>query len=119
MWRSNNAVTCYFFECILEGGGGCPDIGFDMCAVRVVARAPPMPLLQLCILAGCDYLSSVPSVGIMTAYRLIKEHRTFVPVGYFVCSDIFVGNVQHGTLPALLAAFCHCVVYDVWFLRCP
>lgn len=32
---------------------------------------------QMCIFAGCDYLSSLPGMGIRRAYSLIKQHRSF------------------------------------------
>ena len=30
----------------------------------------------MCMLAGCDYLPSVPGLGIKTAHRLVRQHRT-------------------------------------------
>jgi len=30
---------------------------------------------QMCILSGCDYLPSLPGMGLKTSYKLIKEHR--------------------------------------------
>lgn len=32
--------------------------------------------LDMCLLAGCDYVPSVHGLGIKTAHRLVKEHRT-------------------------------------------
>lgn len=34
-------------------------------------------LQQMCILAGCDYLESLPGVGICKAYKLIKENKSY------------------------------------------
>ena len=31
---------------------------------------------QICILSGCDYLSSLPGIGIKTAIKLLKKHGT-------------------------------------------
>ena len=34
-------------------------------------------MLQLtAVLAGCDYLASLPGIGIKTAFKLVQEHRT-------------------------------------------
>ncbi|GFH58334.1 hypothetical protein CTEN210_14810 [Chaetoceros tenuissimus] len=30
----------------------------------------------MCILAGCDYFEGVPGIGIQTAYKLVRVHRT-------------------------------------------
>lgn len=32
--------------------------------------------LAMCILSGCDYLPSVPGLGLRSAYRLIQRHKT-------------------------------------------
>ncbi|KAG2434397.1 hypothetical protein HYH02_012409 [Chlamydomonas schloesseri] len=37
-------------------------------------------LLQMCILAGCDFLPNISGVGIKKAHGLIKKHRDFVRV---------------------------------------
>ena len=31
---------------------------------------------HMCILSGCDYLSSIPGIGLKTAYKLLRKHRT-------------------------------------------
>lgn len=31
---------------------------------------------QMCILSGCDYLPSIPNMGLKTAYRSIRKHKT-------------------------------------------
>ena len=36
----------------------------------------PDMFLDMCLLCGCDYLASIPGLGIKTAHRLVKEHRT-------------------------------------------
>ncbi|TDH72610.1 hypothetical protein CCR75_001018 [Bremia lactucae] len=38
--------------------------------------------LQLCVLAGCDYCPSVRGVGIMTAYKLVRDFKTPMEVGF-------------------------------------
>lgn len=32
-------------------------------------------LVTVCALSGCDYLPSVPGVGLKKAYRLVKRHK--------------------------------------------
>jgi len=32
--------------------------------------------VDLCILCGCDYTETIDGVGPVTAYKLIKEHKT-------------------------------------------
>lgn len=43
--------------------------------INFVSWTPPQ-FLQMCILAGCDYLPSLPGLGIKTAFKLVKTHRT-------------------------------------------
>lgn len=33
-------------------------------------------ILDICILSGCDYAASIRGVGLATAHRLLREHRT-------------------------------------------
>jgi 5'-3' exonuclease len=42
----------------------------------------PCQFLDMCLFAGCDYLPSIPGLGIKTAYKLIKQHRTFKKVSF-------------------------------------
>lgn len=32
-------------------------------------------LIRMCILTGCDYLNSLPGVGVKTAHKVVKEHK--------------------------------------------
>lgn len=58
--------------------------------IRKIPRSPTAPrrhgdhliklcavpqFLDMCLLAGCDYLISVPGLGLKTAYKLVKQHR--------------------------------------------
>jgi hypothetical protein len=38
------------------------------------------PVVQMCILAGCDFVSSMPGIGIKKAHAGIKRYRQFVAV---------------------------------------
>ena len=37
-------------------------------------------LQQMCILSGCDYLESIPGIGLRTAYQLIRQFRNYSTV---------------------------------------
>ena len=58
----------------------------------------------MCLLAGCDYLPNVPGLGIKTAYKLVKQHRTYKKVSKVVVPDVprrplsssFVSHVPAG-----------------------
>ncbi|GIL85034.1 hypothetical protein Vretifemale_13660, partial [Volvox reticuliferus] len=41
-------------------------------------------LLQMCILAGCDFLPNLAGVGIKKAHAMIRKHRDFVKVVRFL-----------------------------------
>lgn len=41
---------------------------------------------EMCILSGCDYLSSLPGMGLKRAHSLISKFKTFQKV----ISDFFV-----------------------------
>jgi exonuclease-1 len=55
-------------EIQLRNLGACSDLSF-------VNWSHDM-FLDMCLLAGCDYVPSVHGIGIKTAHRLVKEHRT-------------------------------------------
>lgn len=40
----------------------------------------PQMLLEMCILSGCDYLPSLPGMGIKRAHALIKKLKTYQKV---------------------------------------
>lgn len=37
-------------------------------------------LLEMCILSGCDYLSSIPGMGVKRAHALIQKLKTYEKV---------------------------------------
>jgi exonuclease-1 len=37
---------------------------------------------QMCILSGCDYINSIQGIGLKTAHKLLKQHRTAENVGF-------------------------------------
>uniref|UniRef100_A0A6A7G7Y7 Exonuclease 1 n=1 Tax=Hirondellea gigas TaxID=1518452 RepID=A0A6A7G7Y7_9CRUS len=40
--------------------------------------------LHTCILSGCDYLSSLPGIGLMTAQKLVRENKLMNRVFYYL-----------------------------------
>lgn len=36
----------------------------------------PSQFRQMCMLSGCDYLPSIPGIGLKTAYTLLRTHKT-------------------------------------------
>lgn len=39
----------------------------------------PEMFLEMCILSGCDYISSLPGIGLKTSHKLMSKHR-YVPM---------------------------------------
>eukprot|EP01083_Nonionella_stella_P130808 397076_1 len=52
--------------------------------VRVLKRFSDTDFQRTCILSGCDYLPSLPGVGLSTALGLIKSHKLLKRVFYFL-----------------------------------
>lgn len=44
-------------------------------------------VLEMCILSGCDYLQSLPGMGLKTAHALIKKFKTYdkVSIHLVIC----------------------------------
>lgn len=44
--------------------------------------------LQLCVMAGCDFLSQLPGIGLKKAHGLLRKYRTFTKVSIWgaVCT---------------------------------
>lgn len=38
------------------------------------------------ILAGCDYLDSIPGIGIKTAHKLLRKHKSVEKASRHVCT---------------------------------
>lgn len=49
-------------------------------------------ILEMCILSGCDYLQSLPGMGLKKAHALIKKFKTHEKVHPF---SIFILSFQH------------------------
>jgi len=43
----------------------------------------PDQFRMMCILSGCDYLPGIRGMGLKSAWRLIRQHKTLEKVGLF------------------------------------
>lgn len=43
-------------------------------------------VLQMCIMSGCDYLPSLPGMGVKRAHGLIKRFKSYQKVGGYVAT---------------------------------
>lgn len=69
---------------------------------------------HMCILSGCDYLPSIPSLGIKTAYNLVKEYRDIDKILEVISNnkkykmpEHYIANFKKADI-----TFLHQVVYD-------
>eukprot|EP01134_Creolimax_fragrantissima_P006398 CFRG6398T1 len=60
--------------------------GFEFCSSRLAGNCDlkidlrgwtPHRLIELCVLSGCDYLPSIPGMGLKLSYIYLQKHRTF------------------------------------------
>lgn len=59
--------------------GECIEINRkDFCAVREISLThwTDTEFRHMAILSGCDYLAGLPGIGLKTAYRMIRKHKT-------------------------------------------
>jgi exonuclease-1 len=83
----------------LDQYGNCIEVNkADFCACKEISLTgwSDTEFRQMAILSGCDYLSSITNMGLKTAYRMVRKHKTiekiirmlqfdgkfFVPKGY-------------------------------------
>ncbi|OGE49685.1 hypothetical protein PENARI_c020G02498 [Penicillium arizonense] len=63
----------------LDQHGECIEINrADFTACREVSLVgwSDADFRRMCILSGCDYLANIPKMGLKTAYRVIRKHKT-------------------------------------------
>lgn len=63
----------------MDQHGDCIEINrADFTACREVSLVgwSDADFRRMCILSGCDYLANIPKMGLKTAYRSIRKHRT-------------------------------------------
>jgi exonuclease-1 len=83
----------------LDQYGNCIEINkADFCACREISLTgwSDTEFRRMAILSGCDYLASINNMGLKTAYRMVRKHKTiekvlrmlsfdgkfFIPKGY-------------------------------------
>lgn len=67
----------------LDQYGNCIEINkADFCACREISLAgwSDVEFRHMAILSGCDYLASINNMGLKTAYRMIRKHKTIEKV---------------------------------------
>lgn len=67
----------------LDQYGNCIEINqADFCACREINLTgwTEKEFRQMAILSGCDYLASIANMGLKTAYRMIRKHKTIEKV---------------------------------------
>ncbi|RFU26204.1 hypothetical protein B7463_g10134, partial [Scytalidium lignicola] len=63
----------------LDQYGNCIEINrADFCACREICLTgwTDKEFRRMAILSGCDYLSSINNMGLKTAYRMVRKHKT-------------------------------------------
>ncbi|KAG0467886.1 hypothetical protein HPP92_017214 [Vanilla planifolia] len=70
-------------------------------------------ILEMCILGGCDYLPSLPSMGLKRAYALIRKYKSYDKVTkHLRYSGISIPPHYEETFRKAVWAFQHQRVYD-------
>ena len=67
----------------LDKYGNCIEINqADFCACREISLTgwSDTEFRQMAILSGCDYLASINNMGLKTAYRMVRKHKTIEKV---------------------------------------
>ncbi|XP_076888189.1 exonuclease 1-like [Bidens hawaiensis] len=70
-------------------------------------------ILEMCILSGCDYLQSLPGMGLKRAHALIKKFKSYDKViKHLKFSGIIVPPVYEESFRKAIMTFQHQRVYD-------
>ncbi|CZR64199.1 related to 5`-3` exonuclease [Phialocephala subalpina] len=67
----------------LDQYGNCIEVNkADFCACKEITLTgwSDKEFRQMAILSGCDYLSSISNMGLKTAYRMVRKHKTIEKV---------------------------------------
>ncbi|PMD42484.1 hypothetical protein L207DRAFT_581143 [Hyaloscypha variabilis F] len=67
----------------LDQYGNCIEINKqDFCACKEISLTgwSDTQFRQMAILSGCDYLASISNMGLKTAYRMVRKHKTIEKV---------------------------------------
>lgn len=101
----------------LDPHGGCTEINkadFTKCTEVSLAGWSDVEFRQMAILSGCDYLPSIPGMGLKTAYRMVRQHKTVEKIIKMLQFDGKY-TVPHGYLDSFRQAdrtFLHQWVFD-------
>ncbi|KAJ5124307.1 XPG/RAD2 endonuclease [Penicillium bovifimosum] len=63
----------------LDQHGECIEINradFTACREVSLVGFSDLDFRNMCILSGCDYLANIPKMGLKTAYRIVRKHRS-------------------------------------------
>ncbi|KAF8391152.1 hypothetical protein HHK36_023453 [Tetracentron sinense] len=58
-------------------------------------------LLEMCILSGCDYLQSLPGMGLKRAHALIRKFKSYDKVRIIACAldaDLVIKHLRYSTI---------------------
>nr|CAD1827906.1 unnamed protein product [Ananas comosus var. bracteatus] len=70
-------------------------------------------VLQMCILSGCDYLQSLPGMGLKRAHALIQKLKSYDKIiKHLRCSGVSVPPLYEENFKKAIQAFQHQRVYD-------
>ncbi|XP_039117634.1 exonuclease 1-like [Dioscorea cayenensis subsp. rotundata] len=70
-------------------------------------------LLEMCIFSGCDYLQSLPSIGLKRAYALVKKYKSYEKViKHLRCTSIAIPPHYEENFKKAIWTFQHQRVYD-------
>ncbi|CAI5500466.1 unnamed protein product [Closterium sp. Naga37s-1] len=74
----------------------------------------PQMVLEMCILSGCDYLDSLPKVGLKTAHDWIRRHRNYQSaLAVAKLNGRVVPEEYEGAFEQALLTFLHHRVYHL------
>lgn len=60
-------------------------------------------LLEMCVLSGCDYLPSLPGMGVKTAHKTLQKHGDVSRAGTFGLRTARTSHVWPDTCQAVTA----------------
>jgi exonuclease-1 len=99
----------------LDRTGACEEV-----LSQEFAAIPGFPLagfthdmfLQMCVLAGCDFLAGLPGIGVRKAHGYVRKYRGFVKLLRVLrFSGVAVPPGYEAKFQRALWAFRHCRVY--------
>lgn len=105
----------------LDSIGNCEVISFpDIFKVPLFNGYNEDQFMECCVLAGCDYLPSIPKMGIKTASKLINQYKSGVKVIEYLMTNESKWDVpelyEHMFLKAC-NMFKHQIVYDPTYMK--